>query len=320
MTRRQFLIQGGLVTTAVLAVPAWAQSAPVKIVVGFAAGGSTDQLARLLAESLREALGRPVIVENKPGAAGRLAVEAVKQSAANGETLLLAPHGPMTLFPHLYRSLRYHPETDFLPVTGIASSDYALAVPVAAGVTSVRAFRERAQAKGGATFGSAGAGTVLHFLGTRIGQGLGITMTHVAYKGAAPAVIDLAGGAIDATVTPLSDTLEMHRSGRVRVIATTGAERTTRLSGIPTMLEEGVDLDIPGWNALYAPAGLPVADATTLREAVHRVLAQPAVVQRMAAIGFTPKPMSTEALRALQHRESAVWAAAVKASGFTPEG
>ena len=319
--RRLFRLAAGA-GVATLSGPLFAQAGaqPMRIVIGFAPGGSADAVARLLAEQLKDALGRPVVVENKTGASGRLAVEAVKAAPPDGDTLLMAPHGPMTLFPHIYKSLRFDPSKDFTPVTRLTVSDYVFTVSAQNPARDLGTFRDWAKARSDAVgFGSPGVGTIPHFLGMQIARGLGIRLAHVPYRGAAPSLVDLMGDTIAAVISPITDPLEMHKAGKVRILATTGATPTHLLNGVPTAKEAGVDLDITAWYGLYAPAGLSTAQLQKLHAATNAAWQTAPVLERLGRMGLTPAITSSAELAALQRRESGTWAQAVKASGFTPE-
>lgn len=323
MQRRQ-LLRGA--AGAALVPAAWPLRAqpqgqgPVRIIIGFAAGGGVDALARLVAERLKDTLGRQVIVENKTGASGRLAVEAVKAAVPDGDTLLIAPQGPMTLFPYVYKGLRFDPNKDFTPLSRLVVTDFCLAVGPEASVSDVAGFKRWAKAAAGkATYGTPGAGTIPHFLGVQIAHGLDIEMTHVPYRGGAPAVLDLAAGTVSAAVVPISDPLELHKAGKVKILATTGAARSKLVSGIPTFKESGVDLDVAAWYGLYGPAGMAPEVARKLQSAAAASLREPALQERLARIGLVAAPSTSADLLAQQRAELAMWAPVVKASGFTPE-
>jgi tripartite-type tricarboxylate transporter receptor subunit TctC len=321
MNRRQTLLAA--LTLPFVATPwtcALAQGAPVKLLVGFAPGGSVDALARLAADAIGTATGRTTIVENRAGAAGRLAVEQVKAAAPDGDTLLVAPQGPMTLFSHVFKALKYDAAKDFVPVTRLATGDFALTIGPAVPAQDFEGFRAWLRTAGAkAAYGSPGAGTLPHFVGVSVAQGLGTPMTHVPYRGSALAMNDLAGGAIAAAVSPVTEALELHKGGRVRIIATTGAARSPFLDGVPTLKERGIDLDMPLWFAMYAPAATPAAALDKLRAAVHAGLNTPAAKEKLARLGLVPAPSGGAELMAMQAKESAMWAQVVKASGFTPE-
>lgn len=319
MDRRTLL--GGAAATAALALSggARAQSAPMKIVTGFAAGGSIDGVARLLAEQLGASLGRATIVENRTGAAGRLAIEAVKAAPADGDTLLLVPQGPMTLFTHVFRNLKFDPDRDFAPISRVCIGDYALTIGPAVPAQDFAGFRGWLKTSGDrAVYGSPGAGTIPHFLGVSLSRALGVPMTHAPYRGSALAVIDVAGGQIPCMVSPVGDAIEQHRSGRVRIVATMGATRSPFLDGVPTLKESGVDIDVALWYGLYAAVGTPAATLDRLRAATVTVLQSPTAKERLNRIGLVPAPSTPAELTALQQRESAMWGPVVKASGFTP--
>lgn len=293
---------------------------PMKIVVGFAPGGSVDALARQVAETLQTSLGRTAIVENRTGAAGRLAIEQVKGSNADGDTLLLVPHGPVTLFPHVFKSLKFDMEKDFVPVTRIATGDYALTIGPAAPAKDLAGFIAWAKTAGDkANYGSPGAGTLPHLLGVSVARAIGTPMTHVPYRGSAPAMTDLAGGVIAAVLSPVTEALPLHNAGKVRIIATAGATRSPFVQGVPTLKESGIDIDVPLWFALYAPAGTPAATLTKLRTAVVQSLSTPEAAQKMKVLGLVPAPSQPPEQVALQRKETQMWEKAVKASGFTPE-
>ena len=307
-----FVLQPGL---------AAAQSGPtVRVVVGFAPGGSVDALGRQVAETLQAALGRPAIVENRTGAAGRLAIEHVKGSAPDGNTLLLVPHGPVTLFPHVFKSLKFDMEKDFVSVSRVATGDYALSIGPAVPAKDLPGFIAWAKTAGDkANYGSPGAGTLPHLLGVSVARAIGSPMTHVPYRGAAPAMTDLAGGVVAAVLSPVTEALALHAAGKIHIIATTGATRSAFLQGVPTLKESGIDIDVPLWFAVYAPAATPAATLTQLRGAVTQSLSKPEATQKMKVLGLVPAPSEPQELLALQRKETLMWEKAVKASGFTPE-
>lgn len=296
-----------------------AQAGPTRVVIGFSPGGSVDALARLVAESISAESGRPAIVESKTGAAGRLAVDLVKGAAPDGETLLVAPQGPMTLFPHVFNALRFDPAKDFAPITRLASGDFALTLAPNVPVQDVKALREWLKANPDkASYGSPGAGTIPHFVGVAVSTQLGVPMTHIPYQGSAKTMVDLAGGNIAMAISPVTEALELHKAGRVRIVATTGAARTPFVEGVPTFKEQGFDVEVPLWFAAYGPAGVPAAKVQSLRAAIDKGFATPDTVQRLAKLGLVPAPMSPSELESLRQRETAMWAGVVKASGFTP--
>jgi tripartite-type tricarboxylate transporter receptor subunit TctC len=323
--QRRHLLGGGTAAALLTALgttarPALAQTPPVRIVLGFAAGGSVDGVGRLLAEQLGTALGRSAIVENRTGAAGRLAIEAVKTAAPDGDTLLLVPQGPMTLFTHVFKSLKFDPVRDFAPISRVCIGDYALTIGPSVPAKDLAGFRDWLKGAGDrASYGSPGAGTIPHFIGVATARALGVPMAHVPYRGSALAVTDVAGGQIPCMFSPVGDAIEQHRAQRVRIIATAGSTRTPFLDGVPTLKESGIDLDVPLWYGLYAPQAVPAATLERLRTTVVASLGTPAVKERLGRLGLVPAPSTAAELSALQQRESAMWGPVVKASGFTPE-
>ncbi len=299
---------------------AQAQPASVKVVTGFAPGGSVDALARMTADAIGAATGRTAIVENKTGAGGRLAVDLVKSAPPDGDTLLVAPQGPMTLFTHVFKDkLRYDPAKDFSPITRLATADFALTIGPLVPATDLAGFRVWLQKAGDkASFGSPGAGTLPHFVGISVGEKLGVPMTHVPYQGSARSMIDLAGGQIAAAVSPVTEALELHKAGKVHIIATTGAKRSPFVPEVPTFKEAGIDIEVPLWFALYGPAGMPEATVEKLRKAVDAAFTTPDAAQRLAKLGLVAAPLTPSELESLRQRETAMWAPIVKASGFTP--
>jgi tripartite-type tricarboxylate transporter receptor subunit TctC len=296
-----------------------AQASTTRVVVGFAPGGSVDALARLVAEALQTGMGRTAIVENRAGAAGRLAVEQVKAAPPDGSMLLLAPQGPMTLFPHVFRSLRYDPGKDFVPVTRIASGDFALTIGPMVPAKDMKGFRAwLATAGDKASYGSPGAGTIPHFIGVAVSRQIGVPMTHVPYRGSALSMNDLAGGQIAAALSPVAEALELHKAGRVTIIATAGGTRSTFVDGVPTLKELGIAVEVPSWFAVYAPAATPPALVDQMRQAIHAMLATPAAKAQLARLGLVPAPSGSAELLVVQRRESDMWAPVVQASGFTP--
>ncbi len=318
MHRRQFSKALWGLSVASLGAQVQAQSQSVKLLVGFAAGGSVDLTARALAEALKDSLSRTVIVENRPGAAGRLVLEAVKQAKPDGDTLMLVPHGPMTLFPWIHRNLRYDPSKDFTPLGRVCVVDYALTIGPATPAKTIGEYLQWARdPKNKASFGSPGAGTIPHFIGQGFTQRTQTDIVHVPYKGSALTMVDLMGGNVSLGVSPLADAIEHHRNGKVRILATTGSQRSTSLKDVPTLKEVGIDLVVDGWYGVYAPAGLPEAQLQALSKALElAVMKQEEFFLKNA---MRAAPLRPEALAQLQRTEMAQWEPWVKASGFKAE-
>ena len=318
MQRRDFSKALWGLSLASLSARVQAQSQSVKLLVGFAAGGSVDLTARALADAMKDSLGRPVIVENKPGAAGRLVLEAVKQARPDGDTLMLVPHGPMTLFPWIHRNLRYDPTKDFTPIGRVCVVDYALTTGPATPAKTMGEYLQWARdPKNKASYGSPGAGTIPHFIGQGFTQRTRTDIVHVPYKGSALTMVDLMGGSVSLGVSPLADAIEHHRNGKVRILATTGSQRSTALKDIPTLKEAGIDFVVDGWYGIYAPAGLPDTQLQALSKALESaVLKQEDFFIKNA---MRAAPLRPEQLAQLQRAEMAQWEPWVKASGFKAE-
>jgi len=211
---------------------------PVRILVGFPPGGSVDIVARLLAERLRALLDQNIIVENKPGAAGRVALGDLRRAAPDGNTLVLAPSGALVILPWLYKNIGYDPAKDFSPVARVTTFDFAVTAGPGSPAGNIKAVMDWFKANPAkASYGTSGAGTVPHFAGLLLGQAAGVNMVHVPYKGGAPAAQDLIGGQIPLMVDTASETIEHHRAGRLRILAVTGESRSQALPDVPTLRE-----------------------------------------------------------------------------------
>jgi tripartite-type tricarboxylate transporter receptor subunit TctC len=293
---------------------------PVRIVFPFAAGGSGDALARLIAEHLRTVLNQPVIVEDRTGAQGRLGVQAVKAAAPDGNTILLTPVAPMSVYQHVYKALAYDPIADFAPVSQVATFDFAVAVAPqvpAASLKELVAWVRANPAQG--SYGTPGAGTLPHFLAVSFAKAASLDLRHVGYRGSAAAMTDLVGGQIPIVVTTTSDVLESHKAGRIKVLATSAAGRSPFLPEVPTLKEAGFDLVASGWYGVFAPAGTPEAVVARLSAGVAGAVRSPQVKERLLAFGLVPTGTTAAELGRIQKADSELWAPAVKASGFTPE-
>jgi len=303
-------------------LPARAQvgEQPIRIVFPFAAGGSGDALARLIAEHLRLALGQPVIVENRAGAQGRIGVQAVKAAAGDGKTLLLTPVAPMSVYGHVYKALAYDPVRDFQPIAQVATFDFAIAVGPQVPAKSLQELVAWVKANPSeGSYGTPAAGTLPHFFAVTFARTAGLDLRHVGYRGSAAALTDLIGGQIPIVVTTTSDVLEQHKGGRIRVLATSDKARSPFLPEVPTFREAGYAIEGSGWYAVYAPAATPANVVARLNAAIVAAVRKPEVKERLLAFGLVPTGTSPAELAAIQQADSELWAPAVKASGFTPE-
>jgi tripartite-type tricarboxylate transporter receptor subunit TctC len=304
--------------------PAHAQEAgkpPLRILVGFPPGASTDLLARLVAERIREPLGQPVIVENRPGAGGRLAAEQLRGAAPDGNTLMLAPIVVTVLAPFVHTRLGYDPMRDFAPVSHAANFQIAFSTGPATGAKTLAEFIAWAKANPKrAQFGTAAAGSLPHFFGVMLERAVGLDLVHVPYKGGAPLLADLIGGHIAASASVLSEVVEQHRAGKLRVLATSGAQRSPLLADVPTFRELGFKgIEGNGWFGYYAPAATPRAQIERLARAIAGALQAPDLRDKLYAMGLEPTGTTPDELARLIAADAARWGPVIKASGFTAD-
>lgn len=318
LSRRSVL--AAVATVAFLPQAALPQEPALKIVYPFPAGGSGDAIARLIAEQLQKGLNRPVIVENKTGAGGRIAVQAVKAAPADGATLLFAASAQFTLQPHVLANLGYDPFTDFAPVSRIVKFDQALVV---SGVVPARSVKELAvwlrENADKAAFGSPGAGTGAHFAGMEFARAYGLELRHVPYRGTPAAMPDVLAGRVPVYLASLAELIEHHRSGGIRVLATASDVRSPLLPDVPTLMETGVNIDAPGWFAFYAAAGVPAGLRSHLETAIGAAARTAELRAQIEALGFQPTDTSPRDLERIQRAQFEAWAQVVKSHRFQPE-
>jgi len=288
---------------------------PLKIMVGFPPGGSADILARMLAEALREDFGT-IVVENKPGAGGRIALNAVKVAKPDGQTVIVLPSGPMVLFPHVYKKLDYDAVNDFTPVSQIARFQFGVVSGPASNVKNVAEMVAKAKMDAGkSSYGTPGAGTLPHFMGVLMEQSAGISLNHVPFQDGAPANNALLGGHIDYKFDVVSETAEMHRAGKARIIAVTGGQRDPQVPEVPTLKEAGVNMEATAWFAMYGPAGLKGEALTRLEKAMMKITRSPAMKEKMTKLGYEPIGSTSAELAAAQKVDLARWEKPIKATG-----
>jgi tripartite-type tricarboxylate transporter receptor subunit TctC len=289
---------------------------PIRLVVPFPPGGPTDIVARPLAQLLGDALRQPVVVENKGGAGGSIGADTVAKSPPDGYTLLMGTVGTNAINGALYRKLPYDQVRDFTPIALVASAPVALVVNPSAQIASVRDLVARAKAKPGEVgFGSAGSGTPGHLTGEMFASAAGVKLQHVPYKGSAPAVTDLLGNQIPMMFDPVQSVIVLVRSGKLRAIAVSGNARSPALPDVPTLQESGVkDSESTAWWAVFAPAGLPAAVASRLREEIERIARSDAFREKLGNLGVQPQAAAVN-LADFQKAEVAKWGKAVRESG-----
>ena len=288
---------------------------PLRILVGFPPGGSADVLARLVADSLKNDFS-PIVVDNKPGAGGRIALNMVKAAKPDGQTVIVLPSGPMVLFPHVYKKLDYDPVRDFTPVSQIARFQFGVVTSAASGVKTLGEMVAKAKAQPGASsYGTPGTGPLPHFMGVLMEQSAGIVLNHVPFQGGAPANNALLGGHIDYKFDVVSETAELHRNGKVRIIAVTGAQRDPQVPEVPTLKEAGVNMEATAWFAMYGPAGLNAAALARLEKAMVKALREPAMKERLVKLGYEPIGSGSAELASAQKADLARWEKPIKATG-----
>lgn len=293
---------------------------PIRIIFPFAAGGSGDTLSRLIADKMRASLNRTVIVEDRPGGAGRIGVNDVKSSAPDGTTLLLTPIAPMAIYQHVYSNLDYDPIKDFTPLSELGTFDFGIAVAPQMPAQTFKEFVAWAKANPSlANYGIPGAGTLPQFLGVMLGRAAGIDLRDVPYHGSAAAVADVVAGHIPIIITTAADLVQMHKAGRLRVLATSDKERSPFLPDVPTLRELGYDLVATSWYGMFAPAKTPPDIVGQLNKAIVDAVHSPDVKQRMEAFGLQPTGTSAAEFAEIQKSDANKWGPAVKASGFKAE-
>lgn len=323
-TARRRLFSNALLIAAALACGATSATAadanfptrPLRLVVGYAAGGATDVLARLVAQKMGEALGQPVVIENRAGANSNVGAEAVARATPDGYTLYVYTIAN-TINATLYDKLAYDPAKDFEPVGMIARIPNVLVVNPKLPVKTVADYvRFAKESPSGVTFASSGSGSSIHLSGEIFRARSGANMLHVPYRGSAPAVSDLLGGQVQSMFDNTPSALPQIKGGKLRAIAVTSAQRTPLLPDVPTVAESGFPgFDVQSWFSIAAPAGTPKPVIDKLNAALNKALAGPEVRERMRDLAATPEPGTPEQCRTVMLSEIKRWHDVVKQSG-----
>jgi tripartite-type tricarboxylate transporter receptor subunit TctC len=320
-TRRTTLqtLAAGAAALAAPALMAQEDKSPVTILVG--AASSMDFTARLVADHLRDALGRPVVVVSKLGAGGRVALNELKRSAPDGRTLMFSTSSALAIFPNIYTKLDYDPVADFTPIAGVSLFDLGIATGPMTGAHDLRQLIAWSKAQGPrAVYGAApGAGSSSHFVGIALAQATGIPLGPVHYKDSGVAIIDLASGRLPMLITGTSPVAAQHRAGKIKLVAVSGEKRSPLAPDVPTCKEQGLDVVLENSAALYGPAKLPREMVERLHAAMMAMLAQPAALEKLAGQGMTPQPMTGTQLASWLAAERKRYEVLVKASGYVPE-
>ncbi len=304
-----------------LGAPALAQeypSKPVRMLVGFAAGGGTDSVARVFGQKLSEALGQPVLIENRPGAGGNLAAQMTARAPADGYTIHIVASSFATN-PSLYRNAGYDPLKDFEPVSWVANTPYILEVTPSLPAKTVAELVALAKAEPGKlSYASGGTGAPSH-LGVELLKSMaGIDLLHVPYKGGGQALTDLMGGQVQVYLDPIVLAAQNVQSGRTRALAVTSSTRSPVMPDVPTVSESGIPgYEIIGWYAVFAPAGTPRPIIDKLNAKIGEVLAAPEIRSRFLTMGLEPVGKGPEALTAFMQTEIAKWRQVIERSGAT---
>jgi tripartite-type tricarboxylate transporter receptor subunit TctC len=318
MDRRRFM--AGCVGLSSWPTANWAFAEPgplTKIVYPFAAGGGGDLICRLLAEHLRLALDRTVIVENRTGADGLIGIKSTMNASPDGSTILVTTGPTMYLLPMMEAKPSFDLGKDFVPVSLLGRFEFAIVTGAATDAKDFSQLVAWLKANPGrSSFGVPNNGTIPHFTGSQLQQTLGIAMTRVPYRGSAPVVQDLVGGHLPFGIITLSDALPQHRVGGVRILAVSSRQRSPFLPDAPTLRESGIDLVADGWYGMWLPTGSSPDLARQLSAAVATVLARPDVKEKLLAIGLIPVGSTPEELSQELAANTAFWQPIVKASGY----
>lgn len=323
LTRRGFTLAlaAGVAAGSFAALPAAAQAnypaKPITIVVPFAAGGTTDILARVIGEALKTELGQPVVIDNRAGAGGNIGGALAAKAAADGYTLFMGTVGTHAINASLYKKMPFDPIKDFAPLTRVAMVPNLLVAHPSRPYKTVQELVAYAKANPGkVTFGSSGNGSSIHLSGELFDAMAKVDMIHVPYKGSAPAVSDLIGGQIDIMFDNMPSAIQHVRSGRLKAIAVTTAKRSPELPNVPTIAEAGVPgYEATSWFGMFAPAATPAPVVTRLNTALVKVLRDPEVKKKLAEQGAEPHAEKPEQFAEFIRKETAKWSQVVKASG-----
>jgi tripartite-type tricarboxylate transporter receptor subunit TctC len=326
-TRRHFVQAVGSAAAlgAFSPLSAFAQTVDqVKIFYGFPAGSAGDSVARRVGEKLGGSAytKNNGVVENKPGAGGRIALETLKSSPADGSVLAVAQVSALANYPHIYSKMNYT-DKDFAPVSigAIMHHGFAVGPMVPANVKTIKDFLAWAKANPkDASYGSPGAGSTPHFLGALLGINSGVDLRHVPYRGSIPGVMDMVGGQIAAMCTPSGDFIAHAKAGKARILATSGPKRSPYSPDVPTFAEQGFpELTTEEWFGFYAPAATPKSVIASANAAIRAALNEKSVIDSLAIVGLIPHGSTPEEMAAWQKKEGEVWGPLIKKIGFTAD-
>lgn len=302
-----------LLATPVLAEPGKWTDEPVRIVVTFPPGGTSDLIARVLAQYFESEYGQKAVVDNRPGAGGTVAADYVADQAPDGTTLILGNNAPFTIAPTQFDNLPYDPMGDFTHIAYLGASTPALFVQPASGIKTLDQYIEKAKGDG-ITYGSSGVGSITHILGKAVDIELGIEQIHVPYQGSAPAIQDFRAGVLEAYYDMVALNRDLITGGETQPIALAAPERSTVFPDIPTFRELGHDIVIENWTGLSGPAGMDPAMVQTINDSVAAIMQLDAVIEQLAQFGISHTPMSPDAFTTFVKGTISTWEPLIKAA------
>lgn len=291
----------------------------VKILVGFPAGGAPDAVARAFADELRQLSGATVVVENRPGASGKIAIDTLLSATADGDTVALIPASVLALVPQVIKAAKYDSVRDFVALGSVAEYAFGIAAGPASKATSIGAYKDWAKASASqSSFATPGLGTPQHFLGVQLQKLLQIDLVHVPYKGGSPAVVDVIGGQIPLLITTEQLLVPYEGQGKLKALLVTSRQRNPKMPDVPTAREAGLpQLETVDWFGVFSKAGTPPAKVTQWRTHVGKVLASPKYQAAMKNLGYTVPVAQPADFPKLLAAERAAWTERVKLSGFS---
>ena len=293
---------------------------PIKIISPFATGGIADTFSRVVGQGLSESLGQPVVVENKTGGGGNIGADFVAKAPADGYTLVMGNIGSHAVNPYLMKNMPYDPLKDFEPVAYVLDAEGLVVVNPAIPVKNVNELIAYVKARPGqVSYGSGGMGTTSHLAGELFKSLAKVDMTHIPYKGNAPAITDLIGGQTQVMFATMPTVLPYVKTDKLKALAVIGSSRASSLPEVPTVAETVPGFDVSNWIGIFAPAGTPKPIINKLNAEIIKIMQQPAVQKRLETEGAKFKPMTPEAFGAFQKNEALKWAKTIKDSGIKPE-
>jgi len=295
-------------------------SRPIRFVVPYAAGGTTDLVARTVGQRVGEKLGQPVVIENRPGAGGNVGMDAVAKAAPDGYTIGFGAISTNALNPHIYKQVPFDPRKDFTAISLLGTSTIVLEVSPALPVRTVKELVAYARANPGLTYATAGTGTSMHLAGAMFAQMTQTSLTHAPYKGSSPAINDMLGGHISVMFDNLPASLPHIQAGKLRALAVAGKQRAPSLPDVPTLAEAGLQgYAVEPWFGVYGPANLPPPVVQALNSAFVEALARADVREKLVQAGFNPKGSSAAELQALTQSEYERFGKVAKTAAITVE-